>query len=173
MQIGYGILLEEEAFNYVRERELELFASSGLEAGLRQPPHITIKPPFEAKELQTHLEYLETLANEVEPFEIRFKGFNHFDDKVIYLDVMHNEKLFELNEKITSDLSAVEDAMIFHATIAYSDINSTKFKEAYDSLIKKTTPEFKFIFKKIGLFYKLSNDAGWIIIKEATLNKII
>lgn len=172
MQIGYGILLEEEVFNYVRERELELFESFGMETGLKQPPHITVKPPFETKELQTHLDYLEVLAKEVEPFEISLKGFNYFGDKVIYLDVIHNEKLFALNRRITSDLTAIDDEMIFHATIAYSDINSSEFKRVYDSLIKKSTPEFNFTFKKIGLFYKLSNDAGWIVIKEATLNKM-
>jgi 2'-5' RNA ligase len=173
MQIGYGILVEEEIFNYMREKEVELFKKFGLEAGLKQPPHITIKPPFEAEDLELHFKYIEKLAKEIDPFEISIKGFNHFGNKVIYLDVMHNEKLFALNKKITLDLHESKDEMIFHSTIAYSDINNKEFQEAYDMMIKKPTPEFKFKFNKIGLFYKLSSDSGWIILKKITLNKTI
>jgi len=173
MEIGYGILLEDKAFNYIRGLELELFENLGLEAGLRQPPHITIKPPFEVSELQPHFEYLERLARETEPFEISLKGFNSFGEKVLYLDVLQNEKLFDLNKKITSDLSTNVDEMILHATLAYNDLNQESFKKAYSILMQKTLPDFKFVFKKIGLFYRLSNDAGWIIIKKANLNQTI
>ncbi len=170
MQIGYGILLDGKVFNFMRGAEIMLQDKFGFEKGLRQSPHVTVKPPFETEDLTPYLEYLETLCSETDTFKIKFKGFNSFGKKVIYLDVMPNEKLMSIYKKITKDLDLPEDDMIFHGTLAYGDVEEDKFDEAINLLKNNFDPEFEVTARQIGLFYQLSNDEGWVVIKKCNLN---
>lgn len=176
MQIGYGIILEGEINNFMREIELLLFDKFNLRKGLRQPPHVTIKPPFEVSNLSPYQSYLDELCQKIKPFEICVKGFNHFGNKVIYLDVQRDQQLHNIHETIFNDIKGkynhklVKDEMIFHATLAYDDIDEETFNKAYGYLQANYQPEFRFTINKIGLFYRLADDSGWIIIKEKSLN---
>jgi len=183
MQIGYGIMLEDEITNLMREIELLLFDKFNIKKGLHQPPHITIKPPFEVSDLSPYKNYLDELCEKMEPFEVHLKGFNCFGKKVIYLDVQHNQKLYDIYETIFSDIKGkynpglVRDDMIFHATLAYDDIDEETFSKAYEYLKANYQPEFKFTVNKIGLFYQLpllhtGDESGWIVIKKKSLNTI-
>jgi 2'-5' RNA ligase len=176
MQIGYGIIVEGEIKNFMREIELLLLNKFNLKKGLYQPPHITIKPPFEVNELKLYENYLDDLCEKIESFEVSLKGFNSFGKKVIYLDVEQNQKLYDTYETIFNDIKnklnpeLTRDDMIFHATLACSDINEETFDKAYKYLQANYKPEFRFTVKKIGLFYELPNKTGWIIIKEESLH---
>ncbi|MFA5830014.1 MAG: 2'-5' RNA ligase family protein [Candidatus Gracilibacteria bacterium] len=176
MQIGYGIILGGEINNFMREVELLLFNKFNLRKGLYQPPHITIKPPFEVEELSSYKNYLDELCGKIKAFEVELKGFNSFGKKVIYLDVKNNQKLYDIYEIIFGDIKnkcnpkLIKDDMIFHATLAYDDIDEETFDKAYKYLKTNYQPEFRFTIDKIGLFYQLPGDSGWIVIKEKSLN---
>lgn len=174
MQIGYGIILEDEIYNFMREMELLLFEKFGLKKGLYQSPHITIKPPFEVDSFEPYMQYLDELCEKTSPFQIELNGFNAFAGKVIYLDVRSNNHLFLAYETIFSDLKkmgvpVLRDDMIFHATLAYGDVEAATFAKAYDYLQEHFHPHFSCQTKKIGLFYQLPEDSGWIVIKEKAL----
>ncbi|PIZ76436.1 hypothetical protein COY05_01100 [Candidatus Peregrinibacteria bacterium CG_4_10_14_0_2_um_filter_38_24] len=169
MQIGYGIVLEGEIFNFMRDMELKLFQQYGFEKGMEQPPHITIKPPFEVEEIDSYMDYLEEFCSKIDSFDVELEGFNSFSNKVIYLDVMKNDMLHKLNQIIMSDLKLESDEMIFHATLGYGDLSEEKFKDAFEYLKVNFKPKFKFRVSKIGIFLNLPNDAGWIIVKECSL----
>ena len=77
-------------------------------------------------------------------------------------------------ETILSDLQKLgtpilRDDMIFHATLAYGDVGASVLAKAYEYLQKSFHPRFSCKTKKIGLFYQLPEDSGWIVIKEKDL----
>lgn len=176
MQIGYGIILEGEINNFMREMELLLFNKFNLQKGLCQPPHITIKPPFKVEELSPYKNYLDELCKKIKPFEVELKGFSSFGKKVIYLNVKKNQKLSDIYETIFDDMKnkynpeLKREEIIFHATLAYDDIGEETFHKAYEYLRENFQPEFKFTIDKIGLFCQLPDESGWIMIQEKSLN---
>lgn len=177
MLIGFGILLNGESFNLARKLELELCKKFGLCWGLKQPPHITIKCPFETKELDKFTNYLQDLSKNVKSFEIELEDFNYFEPKVIFLDVKENPKLKKLHFKIIKDLKekfCIEphqfegNKIKFHSTLAVIDVTKQKFLRA-KKYLEKYKPKLKFKAKSIGIFYYLGKNAGWIIVKEINL----
>lgn len=176
MQIGYGIILEGEINNFMREVELLLFNKFNLQKGLCQPPHITIKPPFKVEELSPYKNYLEELCKKIKPFEVELKDFGSFEKKVIYLAVKKNQRLQDIYETIYLDIKnkynpkLAREEMIFHATLAYDDLDEETFRKAYEYLRENFQPEFKFTIDKIGLFSQLPDESGWIVIKEKSFN---
>src|SRR5690554_7520768 len=82
---------------YFRDR----YASS---KSLNSPPHITLLAPFVVPEaLQPELNYtLSEAGRTTEPFQIRLRHFGSFSDKVIFVDVVKNEALSALREKLVT-----------------------------------------------------------------------
>jgi len=178
MNIGFAILLEDEPHNFLRKVELELCEKFSLCWGLKQSPHITIKAPFETNKLDLFVDYLESLAKEINPFEVELDGFNSFGKNVIFLDVKENQQLKDLHFKILNDLLSkfginqheLEGKNVkFHSTIASGDVTEEKFREAKQYL-KKHNPKFKFTAKTLGIFYYLGKDSGWIIVRRIELS---
>lgn len=174
MDIGFAILLDDECHNYSRKLELELCEKFGLCWGLKQSPHITIKAPFETEKLNPFVEYLENLVKEISQFEIELEGFNHFGNKVLFLDVKENKKLKDLHFRILDDLQnkfniqpheLEGDNVKFHSTIATGDVTSEKFSKA-KKYLEKYHPKFKFTARTLGIFYYLGEEAGWIIVRR-------
>lgn len=160
----------------MREIELLLFERFGLKKGMYQIPHITIKPPFAVDSVEPYIQYLDKLCEKIIPFEIELDGFNAFSNKVIYLDVKKNDYLSLAYETIFADLKKLglpitRDDMVFHATLAYGDLDALTFAKAYEYLQKNFHPHFSCQTEKIGLFYQLPEDSGWITIKEKLLRK--
>ena len=176
MRIGFAILLDDESHNFARQMELELCNKFGLCWGLRQSPHVTIKGPFEVKELGPFIDYLESLAKEIVPFNVELEGFNYFEPTVIFIDVKENPSLQKLHFRILKNLKEkfkIEPNpfegknMKFHSTVALEDVTEKKFRKARKYL-EKYKPKFKFKTKTLGVFYHLG-DAGWVIIRRINL----
>lgn len=174
MTIGYAILLNDECHNFIRQTQLELHQNLGLRLA-RQSPHITIKNPFEAKDVKPHIAYLETLASSLAPFYIEFNSFGTFGDKVIFLEPSENPALLDLHQKILKEVAdqfnlkphEFEGENIrFHASIAgFSD--TQKFNEALNYL-QSINVDLKFQIETLGLFYYLG-EGGWIINRRIKL----
>lgn len=177
MKIGFGILLDDESYNYARKLETELCEKFGLCWGLKQDPHITIKAPFDTDNLEPFVKYFEELAKNVNQFEIELIGFNYFESKVIFLDVKENYKLKKLHLKILKDMKQKFDIganeyegkkIKFHSSIVLEDVTKRKFEKARKYL-KKYNPKLKFKAKYLGIFYYLGKAAGWIVIRKIKL----
>lgn len=176
MTIGFAILLDDRSHNFVRSLQLKLHQELGLSLA-RQSPHITIKVPFESTDIEPYSAYLDGLAGEIQPFEIELNRFNHFGQRIIYLEVAENEALTQLHYKILADL---EDQMgikphefegpnvKFHASLVgvHSD---GEFQSAMEYL-KKYSPKFKFQAETLAIFYHLGGDGGWIINRRIPIN---
>ena len=169
MKIGYALMLNKEAHNFIRKIQLELHQEVGI--GLaRQAPHITIKSPFEVTAVEPHIEFLGALAKRTPPFELQLKGFQSFGQQVLFLDVVENEVLRDLHHHILQEVEvafgeaphAFEGENIkFHASIA--GFQKEEDFEAAQDYLARYQPDFHFTAHTFGLFYYLGPGNGWIV----------
>lgn len=162
-------MLDVASRNFIRRIQLELHHQTGIGVA-RQPPHITIKSPFETTELAPHRKYLDDLSQKLNGLEVEIEGFGNFADKVIYLNVRHTPALMALHETILQeveeefDLRPLEfegENIKFHASVAGFEEISTCIEA--QELLSKYSPQFKFSIAQLGLFYYLGPGKGWIV----------
>jgi len=169
--LGYAILVSEEIFNWMRRIEVGLLRDYGANPGIKQPPHITIKQPFETDHIEPFEEYLDKLAEVIEPFEITLKGVGSFDQGVIFLDVIQDPRLKALQQRILSDLASrrvraapfEDERYHFHATLA-TGLGNENFAKARKQL-ENVDAEFRFVFDTIALFMNIG-PYEWIVERQ-------
>ncbi len=179
MQIGFGVLLEGEQFNYARRVELELRRWFGMNDGLKQPPHITFKAPFAVSSMEPFANYLDELAATTLPFDVTIKGVGAFPPHVLYLNVQPNQRLFALHTRVLVELERefqvqpgrFEGQQVkFHSTVAIGKPTEEAFVTAQEWL-RQNPASFTFIVRTFGLFYRLEPDGGWIICHHSALGE--
>lgn len=150
-----AIVLPEPIQSAVEGIKQNLFAQFNLKGALRSPSHITLHRPFEWKEEKEEI-LIETLKKfEFEnEFLIELKNFSCFTPRVIYVDVVKNELLFELHKKLKyyaqenlKLYNEVEDMRGFHphATVAFRDLKKNRFNEVWNTFKEKTfTANFEY-----------------------------
>lgn len=179
-RIGYAVLLDDASHNYARKMELDISERFQTRGGLRQSPHITIKPPFTVETLDPFIEYFDQLARTTEPFEITLDGIDFFEPKVIFINVEKNHYLHDLHQKIVADLQTNQgiepnpktegENVRFHSTLAVADLTEENFYKAKEHL-KDEHPRFTFKASTLGFFYHLSPEEGWIIYRRAKMGR--
>lgn len=125
--------IQEEATG-LKEEMRELF---NVKYALKSPAHITIKMPFTYNELKEErlVGKLGRFFDQYAAFEIRFKGFDRFGRRVIFVDVKPSQELNRLQEalnryckaelKLVNELS--DKAFHPHMTIAFKDVKPKNF----------------------------------------------
>ena len=162
-----AIILPEPIQSQVEAFKQHVFTQFNLKGALRSPAHITLHRPFEWKEEKEEvlIETLKKFEFKTE-FKMEFKNFNCFTPRVIYVDVLKNELLFELHKKLKyyaqenlKLYNEVEDMRGFypHATIAFRDLKKNKFEEVWSTFKEKT---FEANFEYIG-FSLLKLESKW------------
>jgi len=114
----------------------------GCRAAQKSPAHLTLVPPFKAEEdLEPLLQEFVTAYNTgIIPFEIQLRNFDHFNKRVLFVDVVPNEELTLLEKNVNLQFSEAFPSIIFrtkpefhpHVTIATRDIPEHKFDEIWD-----------------------------------------
>lgn len=177
MQIGFGVLLEGEHFNYTRRVELKLRQWFGANDGLKQPPHITFKAPFTVSSIEPFATYLDELAATTLPFDVTIEGVGAFPPHVLYLDVQPNRRLIALHTRVLDELDSAYqvppgrfegERVTFHSTVAIGDPAEDDFVTAKEWL-RQDSPRFTFTAQTFGLFYRLEPDGVWIIYHQSPL----
>lgn len=177
MFLGYAILVNDQVHNFMRKLEVAIQRDYGVNPGLKQPPHITFKQPFEAQQFEPFERYLDRLADEVDPFEIVMRGVGFFDEfGIIFLDVVQDPKLKALQRRVLHDLkgsgvtpaSFEDERYHFHATVAWG-LGTDNFLKARDAL-KVTRAGFRFVAEKLGLFYNVGPEE-WIVYRQSSLRR--
>ncbi len=112
----------------------------GCRVALKSPAHITLIPPFRmASEQETHLRmYLDQFADRQKGFDIHLKDFSWFEPRVIFVQVMDNEALCELQHRLQTCLVRTKEIPIHkvdhrftpHVTIANRDLQKHDFYTA-------------------------------------------
>ncbi|WP_346888226.1 2'-5' RNA ligase family protein [Clostridium sp. UBA1056] len=136
------------------------------------PAHFTIKAPFEYDDDITEIEKsIEDycIQHRREPLEI--KGYNHFDDRVIYMDMAMSREGRILHDGLIEEMSKVpyieftnKDGKdkIFHITIS-----SKRIKSIYYDLwnyVNKYPCSFQSYFDNVSI-YRWENNT-WVLHKE-------
>ena len=164
-------LVKGEAGNFNNNLRKELYNKFKAKSS-KLPAHFTIKAPFDydgnIKELE---ESIEKVCNSEKSASYIIDGYNHFDDRVIYMDViMSNEgklihdKLIEKMDKLPYVEFTKTDGKnkIFHVTLS-----SKRIQGIYHTLweyITKIPCSFKCKFDNVCI-YKWE-DNTWKLYKE-------
>ena len=98
------------------------------------PAHFTIKAPFEYNENITDLENcIEEISKKEKATPYKIDGYNHFDDRVIYMDVNMSKEAKKVHDELIDKLSTISyinfknnegKDKIFHVTLS-----SKKYKK--------------------------------------------
>ncbi len=119
----------------------------GCRAAQKSPAHLTIVPPFKTEELrETEMKkFVDAFNIGLIPFDIQLKGFSHFDDRVIFVDVVENPDLRAAEQECNKEFAEkfpdvdfkMKPAFNPHVTIATRDIPAGKFDLAWDNFKDK------------------------------------
>lgn len=140
-------------------------------APLKSPAHITLQPPFSILETNES-DYVERLAGfkfDKGKFEVTLKNFAAFAPRTIYIDVVTNGSLLELQKDLSYFL--IEKSLITsdqvdrrpykaHVTVANKDLKRHDFKTAWESFKPKS---FEAGFEVSSFSLLKHNGRGWDI----------
>ncbi len=155
-----AIVLPEPIQSEVEAFKKDLFTQFNLKGALRSPAHITLHRPFEWKEEKENdlIEKLKQFEFKND-FKIELKNFNCFTPRVIYVDVIKNNLLFDLHKKLKfyaqenlKLYNEVEDMRGFHphVTIAFRDLKKNRFQNIWN-LFKEKTFDANFEYQGFSL----------------------
>lgn len=130
-------------------------------AALRSPAHITLHMPFKYRSDKEEKikNFLSDFSNEFVPFNIELNGYGFFEPRVIYLKVLENKQLYELqktlSERIRTTLQLFNanyktQGFVPHLTLAFRDLKKIFFYQAYSQLKEKSYYK-KFVCNNISL----------------------
>ncbi len=141
---------------------------------LKSPPHITLQPPFKwlTENLPTLEQYLSQFALDVSPIPITLSGFNAFPPRVIFVDVIKNPELINIQQQLMNHLEnqlnivhEVSKKRPFspHVTVAFKDLTRTAFKAAWLEFAQRPI-YFEFTVPQLTLL--IHNGQNWNIKAE-------
>jgi len=140
-------------------------------AALKSPPHATLKYPFDTNNIKPVADAVKAYAEKLKPSPLSLKNFNHFDDRVWYVQVKPNRKQRAIQSglvKLVRKTLALPDDphetdWTPHVTLAYKDLTPEKFKLIKNYLSDKNI-DLKIPFNNITIL-KLVNHK-WRIYKK-------
>lgn len=138
------------------------------------PAHFTIKAPFESDSIVEVENILSNFIKANRAYKMNLKGYNHFDDRVIFMDVFMSQEGKEVHDKLIDELMKIpyldftkkdgKDKK-FHVTITSKSIKG-KFKEIWD-YVNNIPCDFQDSFNNICI-YKW-DEYTWKLHKEYIL----
>ena len=138
------------------------------------PAHFTIKAPFDYDDISELERTLDKFSKKHEKAPYIIRGYNHFDNRVIYMDVIMSSQGKKLHDKLIDSLSNIHYVdfskkdgkdKIFHITIS-----SKKIQKIYDELwnyVNQFPCNYNCYFDNISI-YKWQ-DNTWILHREYLL----
>ena len=138
------------------------------------PAHFTIKSPFECDNISDLEVILKNFADKNKKQRYTIKGYDHFDDRVIYMKVLMSKEGIELHNKLIDVLDSISyinftstdgKNKVFHVTISSKRIQKI-FNELWD-YVTNIPCEFTCYFDNISI-YKWENNT-WNLHKEFLL----
>jgi 2'-5' RNA ligase len=168
-----AIVPSEPVLSSIQNIKQEIFDEYGTKGALRSPGHITLHMPFSWEE-----EKEEKLLNELavfkfdRSFKIQLKDFDCFEPRVVFLNVLDNETLFELQKKLVKHalqklqlFNQSEDMRGFHphVTVAFRDLKKPVFYKLWEKYCEET---FSAEFECSSLCLLKHHDQNWEVYKE-------
>ncbi|HLF47170.1 MAG TPA: 2'-5' RNA ligase family protein [Chitinophagaceae bacterium] len=170
-QYYFAILAPEEINEVVLKWKNFFKEKFECSIALRSPAHITLIPPFWMNhQLENELvSSLNEFCNAQQGFHIHLKGFSAFPPKVIFVEVLKNEKL-EMLQKVFNDfiisnkkfhLKKKEAVFHPHITLASRDLYKKYFYEAWKIFSAK---KYEATWLATGISLLRHNKKNWNVI---------
>lgn len=149
-------------------------------AALNSPPHITLHMPFAWKENRESklIASLENFSATQHTFEVRFSNFSAFEPRVIFIDVIKDEKLEALQKQLKrfcktelNLFNADYKALAYHPhlTLAFRDLKKPEFYKAWREFKEK---KFETGFTVNALALLKHDGRAWREFKELPLERL-
>lgn len=171
-----AIVPPEPLLSQIQELKKSIFETYGTKGALRSPGHITLHMPFswDDEKEDKLISTLQNFSFEKE-FQISLSGFSCFEPRVIFINVMENDSLFQLQQQLVR--YAKQKLQLFnqsddmrgfhpHVTIAFRDLKKPLFYKIWDDYKTKIF-DATFICKDICLLKHL--DDRWEVYKTFAL----
>lgn len=173
-----AILAPEEINRQVLKWKFFFKEKFDCNAALKSPAHITLIPPFWMEQDAEH-----SLINTIDEFsqtsasvDIYLKDFGAFKPKVIFVEVLENEKLKQLhysfNEFVISKnkFPVKNDDRPFHphVTLATRDLYKKAFSEAWE---KFSSMKFEAEWRINGISLLRHNKKNWEVIHSSQFSQ--
>lgn len=122
----------------------EIFQS---QATLRSVAHITLVAPFKADDftIEQIKISLSDLVNQCTELTLRLNGWNHFEQRTIYLSCESTQQLSQLYDECKNKISQLvqlrtEEQFIPHISIINRDLAKEDFSNAWDYFLRQNYP---------------------------------
>lgn len=158
--------------NELREDVYEKFKAKSS----KLPAHFTIKSPFEYDGDISELEnILEDFAKKAKAKPYKINGFNHFNDRVIYMEVNMSKEAKKTHDRLIGELEKLpyinfkkQDGKdkVFHITITSKKL-PPKYKEVWE-YVNEFKCDYVESFDNVTLYRW--EDNTWKVQKEYTFN---
>lgn len=164
-------MVDGEAHNQLRDLELIISKETDNALGMYQPPHITIKRPFESdmKTFENTKKLLKEFSSSINEFEIDLGIYKTFSNQVIYAYpdssniAMIKNKLLEMLKKIDVEGDELDtDNFIAHSTIALN-LSPKEFEIAKSILESYKDKVISTKISQVGLFLNV-DEKHWIVV---------
>ena len=158
----------------------EMAENYGSNHALKSPPHITLHMPFKWKDMRFDelKQVMEKLNNQLKSFEIQLKNFDFFEPRVVFVNVVENDKLNQLQKEVVDtcrkdlklDNANYKNGLFHpHVTIGFRDLKKSLFYEAKKEFGKR---DFSCGFRVEEISLLKHDGVKWTVIKKAEIGII-
>ena len=144
--------------------------------GSKLPPHFTIKAPFEADDISNAINAIEKFSQKASKGKYIIDGFNHFSNRVVFMDVKMLEEAKAVHDALIDELLKVgitfdkKDGKNkkFHVTIVSKNVQ-TNFECIWEYVLEFKC-YFELYFDNVEI-YKFQNNR-WMLFKSFQLKEV-
>ncbi len=172
-----AIVPPEPLLSEVKDIKQTIFETYGTKGALRSPAHITLHMPFSWEEKKEEKLISELASFKFEnPVSVQLKDYNRFEPRVVFIDVVKNETLHELQINLVKHakqklqlFNQSDDMRGFHphVTIAFRDLKKPVFYKLWDDYKHK---EFSAEFICDSFCLLKQAEKNWEVYKEFKFN---
>lgn len=172
-----AIVPPEPILSEVQGIKSQIFENYHTKGALKSPAHITLHMPFSfEEEKERKLIYcLESFQFDAQ-FQIVLDNYSCFEPRVVFINVLEQEKLFQLQKQLVSHMkrqlmlfNQADDRRGFHPhiTVAFRDLKKVVFYKVWEEYQKKP---FKAEFTCHNLSILKHQKDHWTVLKTFELN---
>jgi 2'-5' RNA ligase len=168
MKAAIVLLLDYPVHNFVRKLALEVQQKYQIDPQIN-PPHVSLKQPFEISDLSALEIYFDQFAASIEPFELSLPRIDGPEDgPVLWLEAEETETLRNLHIRLNQELAerfANTQAPFdgpeyhFHATVAIGG-QSTEVYRAMVAEFASREVGLRTMARSLAMFYYAENQDG-------------
>ncbi len=163
-----------EAGDFNNSLRKEVFQKLGAKSS-KLPAHFTIKSPFESDDISELNSTLEDFSKNNPSTKYTIKGYDHFDDRVVYMKVFMSKEGKIVHNKLFDTLDNI-DYMNFNSydgkdKVFHVTISSKKIQKIFSDLwkyVSKIPCDFECDFDNICIYKWIDNT--WMLEKEYLLS---